>query len=173
MDTPSDHFRSRACSISSYITHTPSTGFLTPTISFRSRSRAGSISSDLWIHEKEAKEAEQIRKMLEDLEKEWAEDAAWSKEKKAKSWYGKKPKDMSNNELKDYVEALLYEFDKNKQSDENLMEYFWEPDGFREFSIDDFRRLGSPLQLKLRKYLRYSRVYIPSSNLSQALYSFT
>jgi len=111
--------------------------------------------------------------MLEDLEKEWAEDAAWSKEKKAKSWYGKKPKDMSNNELKDYVEALLYEFDKNKQSDENLMEYFWEPDGFREFSIDDFRRLGSPLQLKLRKYLRYSRVYIPSSNLSQALYSFT
>jgi hypothetical protein len=80
---------------------------------------------------------------------------------------------MSNNELKDYVETLLYEFDKNKQSDENLIEYFWEPDSFREFSIYDFKRLNSPLQFKLRKYLRCGGVYIPSGDLSQALYSLT
>jgi hypothetical protein len=47
MDTPLNHFRSRAYSISSYITHTPLTGFLTPIISFRSRLRASLISLDL------------------------------------------------------------------------------------------------------------------------------
>jgi hypothetical protein len=52
---------------------------------------------------------------------------------------------MSSNELKDYVETLLYEFTKDKQSDENLIEYFWEPGSFREFSINDFKRLSSPL----------------------------
>ena len=80
---------------------------------------------------------------------------------------------MSNNELKDYTEALLYKFDKNKYSDRDLMTYFWEPFGFQEFLIHDFKRLGSPLQLKLRKYLRCGEVYVPSGDLSQALYSLT
>jgi hypothetical protein len=80
---------------------------------------------------------------------------------------------MSNDEIKDYVETLLYEFAKNEQSDENLIEYFWEFHGFRDFSIDDFRRLGSLLQFKLRKYLRCGRVYVPSGDPSQALYSLT
>jgi hypothetical protein len=31
---------------------------------------------------------------------------------------------MSNNELKDYTEALLYKFDKNKQRDKDLIIYF-------------------------------------------------
>jgi hypothetical protein len=37
---------------------------------------------------------------------------------------------MSNNELKDYTESLLYEFDKNKHSNRDFMIYFWEPFGF-------------------------------------------
>jgi len=124
--------------------------------------RASSIPS-LLTHNKEA---ERVRKMLENLDKEWAKHAAWSKVKKAKSWYKKKPKDISSNELKDYVETLLYKFTKDKQSDKNLIEYFWEPDSFREFSINDFKRLSSPLQFKLRKYLRCGGVYVLSGDLS-------
>ena len=73
---------------------------------------------------------------------------------------------MSNNKLKDYTEALLYKFDKNKHSDKDLITYFWEPFGFQEFLIYNFKRLSSPLQLKLRKYLRCNRVYVLLGDLS-------
>ena len=31
---------------------------------------------------------------------------------------------MSNNKLKDYVETLIFEFAKDKQSNKNLIKYF-------------------------------------------------
>ena len=101
-------------------------------------------------------------------------DAGEQKIKTKKQLKGYVPNDYKDNDdILEYIEVKLRIYTKYNIGDESLWEYYKED--FKDFKVDDFKRLGPAGQQTLRKYLRCGGVYIAQAGsrvlLAHVLYN--